>query len=134
LNMRRSSCRLAHAVKRNKNDAADAEAICTAVTRQRFCSCQGHRPAIGADAASGAQPADPSTDHAGQCAPRRSGLIARQGLAHVERQCAAIDDEQSAVPELAAVDSPARRGVVERYAGQNRATRGEIGQMAGVRP
>ena len=26
----------AHAVKRNKNDAADAEAICTAVTRQRF--------------------------------------------------------------------------------------------------
>jgi hypothetical protein len=36
LNMRRSSCRLAHADKRNKNDAADAEAICTAVTRQRF--------------------------------------------------------------------------------------------------
>ena len=34
--MRRSSCRLAHPVKRNKNDAADAEAICTAVTRQRF--------------------------------------------------------------------------------------------------
>ena len=62
-------------VKRNRNDAADAEAVCAAVTRpiprsdvseaDRALRCgEEHRPAIGADAAheracQGAGPADP---------------------------------------------------------------------------
>jgi transposase len=43
-------------VKTNKNDAADAEAICEAVSRtnMRFCTGQDHRPAGGFGIASGA--------------------------------------------------------------------------------
>jgi transposase len=104
-------------VKRNKNVAADAEAICAAVTRpsMRFVPVKDiDQQSVGC--CMGAQPADPSADHAGQCAPRPSGGVridAPQRLAHVERQVAAIDDEQSPLPDLAALDSPARRNAVE---------------------
>ena len=63
-------------VKRNKNDAADAEAICEAVTRPlvRFVP-EGRRAAVGIDAASSAQSSGPTTHDAGQCLARSHGRI-----------------------------------------------------------
>src|SRR5271163_3261569 len=63
-------------VKRNKNDAADAEAICEAVARpsMRFAG-EGRRAAVGVDAASGAQSSGSTTHNAGQCLARSHGRI-----------------------------------------------------------
>ena len=64
-------------VKRNKNDAADAEAICEAVTRpsMRFVPGKGRRAAVGVDAASSAQSSGPATHDAGQCLARSHGRV-----------------------------------------------------------
>ena len=56
-------------VKRNKNDAADAEAIYEAVgaSVDALRAGEGYGSAVGVAAASGAQPVRAATDHAGQC-------------------------------------------------------------------
>ena len=56
-------------VKRNKNDAADAEAICEAVRRptMRFCAGQIGRAAGSVDAASHARSTDAPADPGDQC-------------------------------------------------------------------
>ena len=53
-------------VKRNKNDAADAEAICETVTRpsMRFVPVKDADQPVGPDASSCPQPADPPAYHA----------------------------------------------------------------------
>jgi transposase len=57
-------------VKRNKNDAADAEAICEAVRRptMRFVGAKSAEQQGSSDAASHSRPADPATDAGDQCA------------------------------------------------------------------
>src|SRR3954454_8424224 len=56
-------------VKRNKNDAADAEAICEAVRRPTMRFVGAKSAAAGSsDAASHSRPADPATDAGDQCA------------------------------------------------------------------
>ena len=62
-------------VKRNKNDAADAAAICEAVTRpsMRFVASQDRRAASGSDAAPDARPAGAPAHAADQCDARASG-------------------------------------------------------------
>jgi len=93
-------------VKRNKNDAADAEAICEAVTRpsMRFV------PVKDAD-----QQAVLMMHRARNLLVRQRtmlvnalrahlaefGIIAPQGLRHVEQLIAAIEAESAALPELA---------------------------------
>ena len=56
-------------VKRNKNDPADAEAICEAVRRptMRFVGGEVGRAAGPADAASHTRPADTATNAGDQC-------------------------------------------------------------------
>ena len=64
-------------VKRNKNDAADAEAICEAVARpsMRFVPVKDAEQAVGVDVASGAQSPGPATHDAGQRLARSPGRI-----------------------------------------------------------
>ena len=122
-------------VKRNKNDAADAEAICEAVTRpsMRFV------PVKDVD-----QQAVLMMHRARKLLVRQRtmlvnalrahlaefGIIAPQGLRHVEQLVEAIEDDRLAHAGTRAVDSAAHRGAVERHAGQSPADRGEAGQMA----
>ena len=67
-------------VKRGKTDAADAEAICEAVTRptMRFVRDQVGRSAGGAIAAPSARSAGPPADPAGQHDPRSAGGVRRE--------------------------------------------------------
>ena len=64
-------------VKRQKNDATDAEAICEAVTRanMRFCRDQDARAAELPDAPSHAPALHPPPDLGDQCHPRPSGRV-----------------------------------------------------------
>src|SRR6266498_879812 len=64
-------------VKRQKNDAADAEAICEAVTQGQhaFCRDQDARAAELPDAASHAPTLHPPADLGDQCHPRPSGRV-----------------------------------------------------------
>ena len=69
-------------VKRNKNDAADAEAICEAAGRPNMVESgaldragEVARAAGGPDAAPGAEPADPAPDDAVQRPPRSHGRV-----------------------------------------------------------
>jgi transposase len=76
-------------VKRNKNDAADAEAICEAVTRptMRFVPIKSIESASGADAAPEPRPLDPSANGAGERAawPLRRARC-RGWPGHLERR------------------------------------------------
>lgn len=93
-------------VKRNKNDAADAEAICEAVTRpsMRFVPVKDvdqqavlmlHR------ARSLLVRQRTMLVNALRAHLAEFGIIAPQGLRHVERLIAAIEDDEAAVPGLA---------------------------------
>ena len=69
-------------VKRNKNDAADAEAICEAASRPNMVESgaldragEVARAAGGPDAAPGAELADPAPDDAVQRPPRSHGRV-----------------------------------------------------------
>ena len=64
-------------VKRNKNDMADAEAICEAVTRptMRFVEIKTAGSAISPDAAPDPSPVCPSADNADQCPACPSGRV-----------------------------------------------------------
>jgi hypothetical protein len=81
-------------VKRGKNDATEAEAICEAVTRpnMRFCSSQERRPASGSHAASHAGTADPAADDAGKRVPGASCGVWDRGRAR-HQACARTDRE-----------------------------------------
>ena len=75
-------------VKRSKNDAADAAAICEAVTRpsMRFVPNKSARAAKRADAATNAGPPDPSAHAANQrtsCALGRTRAGGRKGARRV---------------------------------------------------
>jgi transposase len=93
-------------VKRNKNDAADAEAICEAVTRptMRFVPVKDvdqqsilmlHR------ARNLLVRQRTMLVNALRAHMAEFGITAAQGLAHVEELVAVIDNEQSPLPELA---------------------------------
>lgn len=93
-------------VKRNKNDAADAEAICEAVTRptMRFVPVKDvdqqsilmlHR------ARNLLVRQRTMLVNALRAHMAEFGIIAPQGLAHAEELVAVIDNEQSPLPELA---------------------------------
>ena len=66
-------------VKRQKNDAADAEAICEAVTRTKYAVCadQDARATKLADAASHPPSVHPAADLGDQCDPRSSCRVWR---------------------------------------------------------
>jgi transposase len=117
-------------VKRNKNDAADAEANCEAVTRpsMRFVPVKDV-----------AQQSVLMLHRARNLLVRQRtmlvnalrahlaefGVIAPQGLRHVDQLIAAIDAERFRIAGTGAVDLAAHRGTVERYARQSSADRGE---------
>ena len=81
-------------VKRNKNDAADAEAICEAVRRptMRFVPVKIGRAAGPVDAASGARSADASAHAADQCLARAFGRARHCGCARARRAQGAAGD------------------------------------------
>ena len=123
-------------VKRNKNDAADAAAICEAVTRpsMRFVPVK--------DAA---QQAVLMMHRARNLLVRQRtmavnalrahlaefGVVAPQGLRHVDQLVAAIEENEEGLPELARRGrSAAHRCAIRRYAGQDPSDRGEAGAMA----
>jgi hypothetical protein len=64
-------------VKRGKNDAADAAAICEAVTRpsMRFVPGQDRRATVGLDHAPGPRAAGPAANPADQRGPRAPGRV-----------------------------------------------------------
>lgn len=64
-------------VKRQKNDATDAEAICEAVARptMRFVPCEERGATECADAASGPRTFDPAADNAGERLARSIGGV-----------------------------------------------------------
>ena len=77
-------------VKRQKNDAADAEAICEAVTRpnMRFCACEDRRSAGGPRPAPVARPADAAAQmilNAIRAHLAEFGVITAQGPRKVSR-------------------------------------------------
>ena len=122
-------------VKRNKNDAADAEAICKAVTRpsMRFVPVKDvdqqsvlmmHR----ARNLLVRQRTMRSMRYARIW--RNLAIVAPQGLRHIERLVACDRRGQSRAAGACAVDPSAHRGAVRRYAGQSPSDRGETGQMA----
>lgn len=105
-------------VKRNKNDAADAEAICEAVTRpsMRFVPVKDteqqsvlmmHR------ARNLLVRQRTMLINALRAHLAEFGIIAPQGLRHVDQLVGAIEGDNAALPELRAVNSPAPGGPVE---------------------
>jgi transposase len=64
-------------VKRGKNDAADAEALCEAMSRptMRFVAAKTAEQQAGADAGRHARPADPPAHPADQCDSRLCGGV-----------------------------------------------------------
>ena len=95
-------------VKRQKNDAADAEAICEAAQRptMRFVSVKGEEKQALAvvfrarDMMVG-QPTQLINGHRSHMA--EYGAIAPQGSAHVERLIAQIEDPPSSLPQAARI-------------------------------
>ena len=83
-------------VKRNKNDAADAEAICEAVRRptMRFVADQVGRAAGSADAASGTRSADAATHPVDQCLAGASGRARHSGCAGTRRDQGVVGDRR----------------------------------------
>ena len=93
-------------VKRQKNDAADAEAICEAVTGPTCASWRSRHPiSRAADAAPDAAALHPAADRRDQRDPCPSGRVRRrragrtQGRRGVARACRQFRDER--VPEVA---------------------------------
>ena len=126
-------------VKRNKNDAADAAAICEAVTRpsMRFVPVKDvdqqavlmmHR-ARNLLVRQRTMAVNALRAHLAEF-----GVVAPQGLRHVEGLVAAIEENKAGLPELAR--SILRLIVFQtgRYAGQGPADRGETGAMASQQP
>ena len=76
-------------VKRNKNDAADAAAICEAVSRpsMRFVPVQDYRAASHIDAASNPRFASASAHAADQCNASASGRVRPDRRARARRAC-----------------------------------------------
>ncbi len=93
-------------VKRNKNDAADAEAICEAVVGRRCASSRSRRRAASSStAAPRPRAAGSPANNAGECFARASGGVRRDraaGLRNVGRLIAIVRDEEDArLPDLA---------------------------------
>ena len=107
-------------VKRNKNDAADAEAICEAVCRpsMRFVPVKSAEQQARSDDASGKGDADPAADDAGQCAAGPSGGVRdrrRPGYPSRRRSASpsSADEADTRVPAIA---RPVLRVVADQIA------------------
>ena len=83
-------------VKRNKNDAADAEAICEAVRRptMRFVPVKLGRAAGSIDAASGTRSSDAATNPVDQCLAGAFGGARHSGCAGTRRGQGVVGDRR----------------------------------------
>ena len=95
-------------VKRQKNDAADAEAICEAVTRptMRFVAIKTPRAAKRAVSSPGSADADPPANPACQCHPRPHGRVRAGGTGRAQWSSSAriiADPDDDRLPETHAL-------------------------------
>ena len=126
-------------VKRNKNDAADAEAICEAVARpsMRFVPVKDAEQQIRVDATSGAQPSGPATHDAGQCLARAHGRI-RHHRAAGSQTYRDLDQNNcsstKAAPRARTLDPADDRGPAEWHNRPGPGDRGAPGQVASAKP
>src|SRR5438309_2269311 len=119
-------------VKRNKNDAADAEAICEAVTRptMRFVPAKtADQQAVLMLHRARSLPVRQRTMlvNALRAHMAEFGIIAPQGLRHVEDLAAEIAREQSRLPELA-------RSILQTVVDQLRDTMARVRGLLARRP